>query len=203
MQVPLFDKNFAIVDYSPNYQCWLIESGLDKLLWKGKVEMQEQTEPEIRLRLQAKSRKKVRNGDIFVIDLFEVGFVWGRVANSEAWNGMSKSSPLIVVYIYNVCTPAVDEIPSLELHNLVLPPFIVSRQMWTYGYFNTVANRELTPEDLLEVHCFQTLQVPPRYFDEFDHKLDRRFEPCGNWGLTLPRGINTEVCRMLGVSPTV
>lgn len=165
--------------------------------------MQEQTEPEIRLRLQAKSRKKVRNGDIFVIDLFEVGFVWGRVANSEAWNGMSKSSPLIVVYVYNVCTPSVDEIPSLELHNLVLPPFIVSRQMWTYGYFNTVSHRELTPKDMLEAHCFRTIQMPPRYRNEFGEEIQNPSGPCGEWGLTLPRGINSEVCRMLGVSSKV
>lgn len=105
----------------------------------------------IRMQVLGKSRKQIQVGDIFVLRFAGVGYVWGRVACTTAKCGMGPAT-YCVVYIFNVVTPELDPIPELYLDKMTLPPYIVARQMWSqFGHFQTVARREPSAGDLLEV----------------------------------------------------
>lgn len=158
-------------------------------------------EDPIRLQIQEGTRKKARTGDLFVLRLLGVGYVWGRVINANVRNQMSASQALVLIYIYNSHTTESMDIPVLKKENLAFPPCLVCQNLWSWGYLKTVKNETVATSDRYEVHCFQTRQRPPVYLNEFGEPLDRKHDPCGAWSLLLFRGINRNICDALGLSP--
>ncbi len=145
-----------------------------------------------------KSKKALRTKHIFVVRFDDLGFFWGRIIDPdvELWGGFR--GPLI--YIYNRCTASKDAVPELPKTELLVPPLFTNRLSWSRGYFETVANRTLTPEEILSQHCFSAWSADgvEYYVDENGKRLPRRTEPCGQYGVCGVEYVEHQMADVLG-----
>lgn len=151
------------------------------------------------LRVIRRSRKPLRPGDVFAMQVPDERYLFGRVIAVDLPSGRAPMPGANLLYIYRAVrtTKAVD--PSeLKPTDLLLPPTFTNRMGWSRGYFQTLANQPLKPEDLLEQHCFWDL-LRERYIDERQHVLSSPVEPCGEWGLASYLLIDDLVSDALGI----
>jgi len=136
-----------------------------------------------------RSRKKQELGDIFVFQIPNKQFVFGRVIRTDVNFGTRvppSKQPLkmLLVYIYNAFSGNKDKIPDLNKNNLLIPPEVINRLGWTRGYFETIEHRPLKENDILSQHCFMSSwNEKMYYFDEYGNQLPERVEPCGVRGI--------------------
>src|SRR3989338_5261282 len=80
------------------------------------------------------SRKKLQPGDIFVYKNKYKGYGWGRVINTDVklldYEGKISMRGFLLIYIYNVFTDNIKNIPELKKGNLLVPPDIINRRGW-------------------------------------------------------------------------
>ena len=145
------------------------------------------------MKLLKRSRSAPTVGDIFVYQMPDNLFRFGRVIRDDArmmaWKG------LFVLYFYQAESETKRPVPRLDKGDLLIPPRITDRGAWTRGYFETVEQRRLEEEDTVSTHCFQD---DDQYCDEYGNRLARRSEPCGFYGLTTECGIDNALTRALG-----
>jgi hypothetical protein len=167
---------------------------------------------ETNLRILKRSRKDLRPGDTFVLQMRDNEFIFGRVIRTDAKIGAEVRTRAggylmegcILIYIYNAFSSEKDQIPVLDKNNLLIPPVMTNRLGWSRGYFEVVAHRDLTDEDIRHPHCFYRpgpVSRPEirRYYDEYDHELPGPVEPCGLYGLASFRVIDDELSDALGI----
>lgn len=146
------------------------------------------------------SRKRLRPGDVFVYKLEGRDFGYGRVIRTDCLFGGSRDT--ILLYIYNAFSPVKERIPEFSKDTLLVTPQLTNRLPWSHGYFETIENRPLGPDDVLKVHCFSTdIYIRRRYFDQDGKRLRRRREPCGSYGLSSYRGLDVKISLALGIQP--
>lgn len=157
-------------------------------------------EPEPNLEKLSPSRKEIREGDIFVLRPKGHDFYFGRVIKIGTKVGRLPENEVRdfdrLIYIYNTHSPKKLPVPELHVTNLLFRPLVVNNTGWSRGYFEVVEHRELTPEDVLKVHCFED---EGRYLDEMGRELPRRFEPCGYWGIGSFRTVDAVLSNALGI----
>jgi len=141
-----------------------------------------------------KSRKRLKPGDVFVVQMKANEYRFGRVVSVTATCGSMKNC--ILLYFYRVSSSSKDRIPELDCHDLLFPPVFTNRLGWSRGYFETVENRELKVSDVLEKHCFE--HFTGRYFDEKGNEVHRS-DPCGEYGLHSYRTIDDAISEALGI----
>lgn len=143
-----------------------------------------------------RATRQPREGDIVAFSVPEVGWLFGRVASTEARfdpDGLGWSG-LIVLYIF--CHTRAEPCPPnpLLVSDLLLPPLIVDSEPWTRGFFAKVGSRSFGPGEKLPLHCFMDKTfTTPRYFDEYANEIAERVEPCGDRSLTTLLGIERTV----------
>jgi hypothetical protein len=154
-----------------------------------------------------KSRKELRPGDIFVLKPKEHDYYFGRVINTDAESGFGPGNA-VLIYIYNATSKDKNKIPELDKNNLLIPPTMINRLGWSRGYFENVAFKELTKDDVLDVHCFWD---PPlkgfstgrfskgKYMNEKGEELDGPHEPVGQCGLGNYLTVDLRISRALGM----
>lgn len=147
------------------------------------------------LRPLGRSKPPERPGEIFVLSVHEHEYYWGKVISLDAYIGFEG---VILAYIYDTKSDSTDPIPKLSPDVLLIPPFAINDLPWNLGYFYTVGCQPLTPDDVLNQHCFYSLNQK-QYFDERRNRLEKRVEPCGAWSLASYRTIDDEVSRALGI----
>jgi hypothetical protein len=151
------------------------------------------------LRVLKPSRKPLRQGDVFTMQIPDGRFLFGQVMLADippAQAPMPRSN-LIYVYRATADTPEPDH-GALRPDNLLLPPIFTNRLAWSKGYFNTVAHRELSDADLLSRHCFRRATTRS-YVDLTGKPIDGPIEPCGEWGLAGYLLIDREISDALGI----
>jgi hypothetical protein len=149
---------------------------------------------ETNLRLLRPSRKPLKDGDVFVLQPDE-GYLFGRVISTGTLSGWFAGS--IIVYIFRVTSASKDLPPRAELspHKLLVPPIITTRQLWSQGFFETIAHLPLEAGDVLVQHCFRS--AAGKYYDATGHELRRPVEPVGDWGVTTRQGIDRQITQAL------
>ena len=145
------------------------------------------------------NRKKVRPGDIFVLQIRNDEYIFGRVVRTDGTVGGGWNQA-ILIYIYNAIADDKNNIPDLDKSNLLVPPILTNKVPWLRGYFETVAHRPLVDEEVFHPHCFYSYSSC-RYFDEYGQELPYRVEPCGERGLHSFRTIDDAVSKALGIAP--
>ena len=148
--------------------------------------------------VQKRSRKAPVPGDVFVMHIPVVGYLWGRVISTEARTPGPHGEELILIYVYSVITESFRQIPKLDKNSLLLPPAIINRLGWSRGYFLTVASIPLSGDDVFQVHCFESLSFG-NFFDEFGRPLERQSKPCGIVGVGNHRTVDDDISRALGI----
>lgn len=155
--------------------------------------------PQTNLRVLKRSNKKPLAGDIFVMQLPDETYLFGRVivAGLEPPDAPKPLSYLVYVYAHR----SKAEQPSreaLRCDRLLLPPVFINRMPWTKGYFKTVEHEALTHDVLLPQHCFWDA-ARARYVDERGNPLPHESQPCGDWGLSSYRWLDDHVSDALGI----
>ena len=158
-------------------------------------------EPEPNLEKLTASRKEVREGDIFVLRPKGHDFYFGRVIKIGTKVGLLPDDEVWgfdrLIYVYNAHSPTKLPVPELRLADLLIRPLVVNNTGWLRGYFEVVEHRDLEPQDVPSVHCFQSSSG--RYLDEMGRSLPRRYEPCGNYGIGSFRTVDAVVSDALGI----
>jgi hypothetical protein len=148
------------------------------------------------MRVLKPSRKRLRPGDVFVLQPDEQ-YLFGRVIKTGVIGGGFPNC--ILIYIYNARS-ASKEIPlgsGLLPNRLLVPPITTNRLPWSRGYFELIARVPLEPSEVLEQHCFRS--SGGKYYDEAGHQLAGPVEPVGVWGVHSYRTIDDAVSDALGI----
>ena len=154
-------------------------------------------EPQVNMRVLTKSRKRPKPGDIFVFQMPDGLFRYGRVIRTDAVIGGFPNCTLI--YIYSATSATKLPVPKLTKEQLLVPPIGTNRQPWLRGYFETIECRPFDHDDVLKTHCFESPTFK-KYFDDQGRTLDDRCEPCGTYALDSYRTIDDAVSRALGIA---
>ncbi len=150
-----------------------------------------------------KSRKELLPGDIFVFKLKSMSdlFWYGRVVRTDARVGGFEDT--VLIYIYNLNSASKEDIPELSRRKLLVPPIATNKRPWTMGYFETVANRPLTSNDMLRKHVFKdATRLKVRFYDDNGKEVNKFFKPgglVGCNGLGSFRTIDDDVSGALGI----
>lgn len=149
------------------------------------------------MRVLHPSRKRLRPGDIFAYQMPDDLYRFGRVIRTDT--SIANWPDVVLVYLYRPSSVSKLEVPWLGRNNLLIPPVGTNRLGWSRGYFETVAQRPLQPDDVLPVHCFEeTWTRHPRYWTEDGDRLPDRTEPCGVWALSSYANIDADLSEALG-----
>ncbi len=143
-----------------------------------------------------KSSIRPRPGDVFAMKVKRRGYLFGRVIRIDAVLGGFPNCRLL--YIYRPLSKRIDAIPELRKDDLLIPPIGTNNLGWRHGFFKTVRRGELIDGDVLARHCFEGI-APGTYYDEFDHRLSKKIEPCGIHGVASYLVIDDEVSVALGL----
>jgi len=160
--------------------------------------------PLTNLKVLKRSNAIPRRGDIFVMQLPNDLFLFGRViiADAPQPSAPMPGSNLIYIYDRQSKTPT-PEPADLRPGRLLIPPVWTNRLGWTKGYFKTIENRPIERFDLLQPHCFcRTLprtNAPEVFVDENRSPLRQRIDPCGDWALFSYRWIDDKVSEAVGI----
>lgn len=156
--------------------------------------------PPTNLQVLKPSRKKPAEGDIFAMQLPEGSHLFGRVIGADLQGFNEAPMPgsyLIYVYRHRIesLQPDFDQ---LVPNQLLLPPVFINKMPWTRGYFLTVDQRPLQPQDRLEQYCFWDA-ARGIFVDEMHRTLPREVHPCGDWGLSSYRWLDDQISDALGI----
>jgi len=147
--------------------------------------------------MHTRSRKRPRVGDLFYIEMVTGQFVMGRVVRTDARVFADEN---LLLYFYHPAQQSPDLIRPPIKPELLIAPRATNWQGWLKGYYTTIGNYSLAPEELLLQHCFEKhFANPGHYYDEYGNELDRRYEPCARWGLDSYRTIDDELSEALGI----
>jgi len=148
------------------------------------------------LRVLKKSRHIPQAGDIFVMQLPDTHYLFGRVININA-NPLGVGEA-ILIYIYDIQMNTPYPIPCFIDSKLLVPPMMTNRLPWTKGYFMHLEHRILEKKETLGQHCFLD-NIRNCYRDEYGNKIKKCIEPVGVWGLDSYRTIDDAISEALGI----
>jgi hypothetical protein len=148
------------------------------------------------LKILKKSRKKLLPGDIFVLQVQEGQYIFGRVIRLDA--KVAGFNDCTLIYIYRAFSEDKNKIPKLDKNNLLISPAATNRMAWKRGYFEVVSHEELKQDDIHVPHCFYSYSQN-YYFDDYGNRLSARIEPCGDYGLDSYNTIDAMISYALGI----
>lgn len=147
----------------------------------------------------APSRKQLRPGDVFVVQMPDGRHVVGRVIRTDAC--VHSMQRVILIYLYRGTFESKSPPPPQHLSpsRLLVPPLLINRLPWSRGYFQTVAHWPLKPGGVLAQHCFFDHQLK-RHVDEYGNPVLSPTTPCGELGLQSFRTVDDAISDALGIA---
>jgi hypothetical protein len=150
------------------------------------------------MRILKPSRKKPRTGEVFVLQMPDGKYSFGRVVSTSAMVGGRIQSQLIYVFRVRSASKDLPERSELRSDRLLVPPMMTNLLPWSRGYLETVAHLPFETGDILSQHCFYD-SFFRKYVDEFGNDLQGPVEPVGELGLQSFRTIDDAVSAGLGI----
>jgi hypothetical protein len=158
------------------------------------------TEPVVtNMQVLTPSRKVPKAGDIFVFRPQGRGYFFGRVVATDAM--ITSMKDCILLYLFATESDTKQPPARLLIGDLLVAPLMTNRLPWSRGYFEVIAHREFSPGERLPMHCFREpgRKTSQRYWDEYNHELPGKLEPCGIHALKSYRTIDDAVSEALGI----
>jgi len=152
---------------------------------------------ETNLQVLKPSRKKPRPGDIFVMQLPDRRYIFGRVVRTDAVVGPMKNVVVIYIFRFHSRDRDLPDRSEFRPSNLLVPPVMTNLLPWSRGYFETIAHLSLGTDEMLSRHCLRSWDG--KYYDEFGIELPRPIQPVGDAGLHSYRTIDDLVSDALGL----
>jgi hypothetical protein len=148
-----------------------------------------------------RSRKKLKIGDVFVIQPKESLYFYGKVIEvNDKFQGFSVDA--VVIFIYKKNTAKLEMPDYLDPNDLLIPPQIVNLRGWTMGYFYTVGNMELTNDEMnLDYGFKDTRKVKPRFLTSMGEELDHEPSIVGIYAIGSYGSTSYEVTKELEEHP--
>jgi hypothetical protein len=147
-----------------------------------------------------KQRARPKAGDVFVLQMPDSLYTFGRVIADDARWTLDRDAPLVpLIYIFKMrSTEALDPgAEELVPEDLLLAPIMTNWQPWTRGLFQTLVNRPVRTDERLSQHCFIDV-THGEYRDELGSYLPGPIEPVGDYMLHSFRTIDDAVSEALG-----
>jgi hypothetical protein len=149
--------------------------------------------------LLKRSRRLLSAGDIFVMKLPTLKYLFGRVILTPDYPRLGPTPHAHLLYVYRWQSDRMEpDLSELTPRNLLIPPQWTNRLGWIRGFHQTVAHYPLTVADRLPVHCFHSV-LRRAYVDETGRPVPRRVEPCGVWGLGGYYLLDRDISKALGI----
>jgi hypothetical protein len=151
------------------------------------------------------SRKSLKPGDVFTMQLPSLGYLFGRVISTTAmWSGIPDGGTTNLVYVFKHQSPSktMPDRSHLQSDQLLIPPQLINRLGRSRGYFETLGNLPLGPGEVLPVHCFEDRGdhgQPSRWFNEHAEELPEPIPPVGIWAGGNYRTVEDKMCKALGI----
>ena len=91
-------------------------------------------------------RRHPRAGDAFVYHPGNANFFWGRLLETPFSISWAKGH---LILLYDVATTDTDRVPweAIGSAQLLVPPIVINGTPWSKGYFRSVENRPMRPEE--------------------------------------------------------
>lgn len=118
-----------------------------------------------------KSRKKPKQGDIFIIQPKDSLYFYGKVIRTNIYSNDPMINGMNLVYIYNKPTKEIVMPTFLNLNELLIAPNIVNFTGWSQGYFVTIGNLQVTKEELELKYGFYNV-IARKYVNEEGKELN-------------------------------
>lgn len=150
------------------------------------------------MRILKPTRKKPRPGDVFVLQMPDDKYSFGRVVSTSAMVGGRIQSQLIYVFKIRSASKGLPERPELRSDHLLVPPMMTNLLPWSRGYLETIAHLPFEPGDILPQHCFYD-SFFRKYVDELGNDLPGPVQPVGELGLQSFRTIDDTISTGLGI----
>ncbi len=93
------------------------------------------------------SRKKPKEGDVFVIQPKSSLYVYGKVIRTKIPSKNIMVNGWNLIYVYKNVSDTMKMLNYLDANQLLIPPQIVNNQGWLKGYFETIGTLPVTEED--------------------------------------------------------
>jgi Immunity protein 26 len=158
------------------------------------------TKPPTNLQVLKPTRKKPQRGDIFVMQVPDDTYLFGRVIDADIMDPQRAPMPgSYLIYVYDTKSQSRrPDLADLTPDGLLLPPVFINKMPWTRGYFETVENATLGPADLLpRVSYWDAARA--RFVDQDGNALPREVQPCGDWALSSYRWLDDQISDALGI----
>jgi hypothetical protein len=146
-----------------------------------------------------RSRRPLAAGDIFVMKLPTLKYLFGRVILTPDYPRLGPTPHAHLLYVYRWQSDRMEpDLSELTPGNLLIPPQWTNRLGWIRGFHQTIAHYPLTVADRLPVHCFYSASRRV-FLDERGNRLPQRLEPCGEWGLGGYYLLDRDISKALGM----
>src|SRR5688572_11130296 len=107
------------------------------------------------LRVLRPARKRVQEGDVFVMLPPDNRYLFGRVIRARLPRGRAPMPGANLIYIYQYRSDSREpDREQLKPARLLISPLYINQLPWTKGYFEIVGNWPLGEHDMLPRHCF-------------------------------------------------
>jgi len=157
-------------------------------LWKAIAD-----EKMVDIEPQKSIRRIPKPGDIFATKVLGHGWVPVQVMQMNPALGTDTSLTLgneecFLVYIYNIIAESIEfDVTKIRPDNLLAPPLVLNRELWTCKYFVRVKNIELDESSFVQQHCFWDLGKHV-FHDTFGRSIETMTWPCATSAVTLRNG---------------
>ena len=146
------------------------------------------------------SRKKPKEGDVFIISPKEDVFLFGLVVKAQ----MALNDPIMngghLIFIFNYFSRKKEITENLLSHDLIIAPQIVNNQGWLKGYFETIGTISINNQDIEKNYGFWDI-VTKQYVDELGKPLPSEPNMFSDYGLGSYGSVSMALKEKLDKSP--
>ncbi len=128
------------------------------------------------------SRKKPKEGDVFIIQPKEDLYFYGKVIRTEIPSKNIMVNGWNLIYVYKKVSKNIVMPDCLDVNELLIPPQIVNNQGWLKGYFQTIGSLPVTDEDKSINYGFFDFKTK-KYVDEEGQPLGYKPEMWVDYGI--------------------
>ena len=94
-----------------------------------------------------KTRKKPKEGDIFVLNTKRDLYCYGKIIEVGVKSKDSFVNGMYLIYLYDYFSKTKELKVELDVDNLLIPPMVVNTQLWLKGYAETLSNIEVSEKE--------------------------------------------------------
>ena len=146
------------------------------------------------------SRKKRKEGDVFIIQPKEDVFFFGVVVKAK----MALKDPIMngghLIFIFNYPSREKEIPENLFSYDLLIAPQIVNNQGWLKGYFETLGTISINKKDIEKNYGFWDI-ITKQYVDEMGEPLPSEPNMFSDYGLGSYGSVSVAIKETLDKSP--